>query len=352
MHRSAATLAVVLLFGSTLRAGEAAPAEVVKPAPNRKDEPMAAAFSPAKAAAFLDAAAVRWTRDHKCGSCHTNFPYLMARPALFEKGKTPPAYDEVRCFFEQRVATWDSGKPESKFKTRAEVMATAVVLAFSDAQTTGKLHPRTRQALDRTWALQQANGAWDWEKCEWPPMEHDDYYGAAFVAVGVGVAPEGYAGTEKARAGLARLRDYFRKTPPPDLHHKTMLLWASARVDGLMTAEQREAAVKELRARQRDDGGWSLPSLGHWKRGDGTANDPNAPSDGYATGLVVYVLRQAGVPAGDEALRRGLAWLRGNQRASGRWFTFSLNDDKAHYITDAGSAYAVLALQACDALKD
>ena len=98
---------------------------------------------------------------------------------------------------------------------------------------------------------------------------------------------------------------------------------------------------------QRPDGGWSLPSLGDWKRRDGTPNDKDAPSDGYATGLVVYVLRQAGVPAEDEALRRGVAWLKTHQRASGRWFTRSLSNDKAHYITNAGTGFAVLALSAC-----
>jgi squalene-hopene/tetraprenyl-beta-curcumene cyclase len=131
-----------------------------------------------------------------------------------------------------------------------------------------------------------------------------------------------------------------------------MLLWASLKVDGLMTKDEQAAAIKELRAKQHADGGWSLPSLGEWKRRDGSDNDRTAPSDGYATGLAVYVLRQAGVPANDKAMQHGVAWLKTNQRASGRWFTFSLNNDKAHYISNAGSAFAVLALKSCDALKD
>ena len=73
----------------------------------------------------------------------------------------------------------------------------------------------------------------------------------------------------------------------------------------------------------------------------------DGPSDGYATGLVVYVLRQAGVPAQDPAIRSGVAWLEGNQRESGRWFTRSLNNDKAHYISNAGTGFAVMALAAC-----
>jgi squalene-hopene/tetraprenyl-beta-curcumene cyclase len=348
----AAAVVLVLFMGSTPRADEKAPADIARPAPNRKDEPVAKQFSRARASEFLDGVSVYWTRDHKCGTCHSNFPYLMARPAFFDKGKTAPAYDEVRNFFQERVAGWDGDKEGSKPLTKAEVMATAVVLAFADFQTTGKLHPRTREALDRTWTLQRKDGAWNWDKCGWPPMEHDDYYGAAFIAMGVGIAPDDYARTEKAQTGLARLREYFKNTPPPSLHHQAMLLWASLRLEGLMTREERERTIKDLRSRQRPDGGWSLPSLGDWKRRDGSANSKDAVSDGYATGFVVYILRQAGVAADDPAIQRGVAWLKANQRESGRWFTFSLNNDKAHYISDAGSAYAVLALQACDALKD
>jgi squalene-hopene/tetraprenyl-beta-curcumene cyclase len=45
---------------------------------------------------------------------------------------------------------------------------------------------------------------------------------------------------------------------------------------------------------------------------------------------------------------KGVKWLLANQRESGRWFTRSLSNDKAHYITNAGSAFAVLALAACE----
>lgn len=251
---------------------------------------------------------------------------------------------EVRKFFEQRATNWDTAKP----RWDTEVVATAVALAFNDAKTTGKLHPATRQALDRMWTLQKEHGAWSWLKCNWPPMEHDDYFGAVYAALGVGLAPEGYAQTEKAREGLAKLRGYLQKTPPPDLHHKTMLLWASLYLDGLVTKEQRQATIDELLAAQRPDGGWNLPSLGKYKRHDGTMNEPDGASDGYGTGFVVYVLRQAGVGADHEKLRAGVAWLKSNQRASGRWFIRSLSTDTYHYITHAGTAFAVMALKACE----
>ena len=344
-----AGLALVLVAppGLTM-AQESKPA--ARLAPNSATEPFATAASMPRAAAFLDETALSWTRQHRCGTCHTNYPYLVARPAL------PPsdtaAMAEVRRFFEDRVAHWDDSDKAAKPRWDAEVVATAAALALNDAATTGRLHPLTRKALDRTWTLQKSSGGFDWLKCGWPPYEHDDYYGAIVAALGAGNAPDGYAQSPAAQAGLTRLRAYLAANPPPDLHHATMLLWASTRLDGLMTAEARSATLARLRERQRPDGGWSLPALGHWKRRDGTPNDPQAPSDGYATGLTVFVLRQAGVPASDPAIRRGVAWLRTHQRASGRWFTRSVNNDKYHYITHAGTAFAALALHHCGTGND
>lgn len=329
---------VMLLSGSFAIADEAKPAQPPKVTRNSPSEPLAAKLSLAKSAEILDSRAVAWTRTHHCGSCHTNYPYLLARPFL--KMPASPAEDEVRKFFEKRAANWDSAKP----RWDAEVIATAATLAFHDAHTSGKLHPVTRSALDRMWTLQRKDGAWNWLKCGWVPLEYDDYYGAVYAALGVGVAPDRYAGSETAQAGLAKLRRYFQANPPPDLHHRTMLLWASLRLDGLMTPAAREETIKQLLANQRPDGGWRLAALGKYQRRDNTPNDPNGPSDGYGTGLVLFVLKQAGVPSGDPRLQRGLAWLRSNQRESGRWFTRSLNDDDQHYIADAGTAFAVMAL--------
>ena len=165
--------------------------------------------------------------------------------------------------------------------------------------------------------------------------------------MGVGYAPDAYQNAPSAQAGIEKLRGYLVKTPAPSLHHRAYLLWASTRLDGLMAAAARSETVAQLLALQREDGGWNLPSLGEWSRRDKSRNDRNAPSDGYGTGFVVFILRQSGRPADDPAIQRGIAWLKANQRESGRWFTRSLNNDDAHYITHAGTGFAVLALDSC-----
>lgn len=321
--------------------GAEPPNELRKPTANRAGEELLKGWSPDKAGEFLDSTSVHWTREKKCGTCHTNYPYLMARPRL-QLETDMRHYREVRAFFEERALNWDKNKP----RWDAEVVATAVTLAMSDRHTTNKLHPATQAALARMWKLQKPNGSWDWLKCDWPPMEHDDYFGVVYAAVGVGMAPGEYGKSPQAQAGLDKLRDYLKKTPAPDLHHRTWFLWGAARVPDLMSGHEKTKTIQDLLAKQREDGGWSLPSLGAWKRRDGSDNDPKAESDGYATGLVLYVLKEAGLKKDDNAIQRGVHWLQTHQTESGRWFTRSLNNDKAHYITNAGTAFAVLALRA------
>src|SRR5688572_16919596 len=57
----------------------AAAEEVPAPAPISAKEPLAKEFSAAAAARSLDVASLHWQATRKCGTCHTNFAYLMAR---------------------------------------------------------------------------------------------------------------------------------------------------------------------------------------------------------------------------------------------------------------------------------
>jgi squalene-hopene/tetraprenyl-beta-curcumene cyclase len=327
--------------------------------PNRADEPLAPSASLDKARVFLDEAALTWTRSRKCGTCHTNIAYMVGRPAL---GPETAASHEVRRYFEDRVTRWDTmGEVKGPYQDMdnnkgwgaiawwpTEVVVTAVSLAMNDAIGTGKLQPVTRQALDRLWTVQRQDGGWDWLRDGTHPLEADDYYGAVFAALGVSHAPDGYADTAAAVAGLSKLRTYLAQQPSQPLHHRAVLLWAASKRPELMTAGDREQTKKELLALQRADGGWSLPSLGQWNRKDGTPNDQDAPSDGYATGLAVLVLHSSGLRPTDPVLTRAITWLKANQRVSGRWFTRSLNRDTYHFISHAGTVYAAMALRATD----
>jgi squalene-hopene/tetraprenyl-beta-curcumene cyclase len=255
------------------------------------------------------------------------------------------AHDEIRSALENLVTKrW----PDKKPRWDAEVVVAAAALAYNDSLTTKKLHAVTRTALDRMWTVQQKDGGIRWLKLNQPPMEFDDHYGVTLAALAVGVAPEEYAETEQARKGLDGLRTWLQANPPKNLHHKTMMLWVSTYLDDFMSPTEKKATVKELLAKQLPDGGWSTSSLGDWKRADDHEQTPTI-SDGYGTGFTIFVLRRAGVLAEAPELQKGITWLKFNQRQSGRWFTRSLvNDENKHYLAHTGSAFAVMAIQACE----
>lgn len=323
-----------------------------KPRVDLTVEPLLEQWSAAKAAEYLD---VRANADEgtKCLNCHATYAYLPARPWLPAPGTK---HAERRTATEQSAAgllkePWSSDvtgeKPvDRKVERRiTEALLTATVLAQHDAITTGRLQPVTRESLDLMWRLQRADGGWHWLKTTEPPSATDDHYGVTMVAIGVGLAPEEYAKTSAAQAGLEKMRAYLKSHPPQHTHQRLMLLWADHRVGGILTQLERQATVADLRALQRPDGGWAMASLAPWQRIDKTPQDVTN-GDGYGTGLVVYVLRVAGgVPADDPAIRRAIDWIKTHQRQSGYWYTRSpkINDVLSTY---AGSAYVVMALHA------
>ena len=319
---------------------------VVDPGKIAADEALAEEFSPTSAARYLDSAALHWQKSRKCVTCHTNLGYLFARPALHSAQEDS---GEVRAFYEEHVTSrWAESTPAP-----VQSVVVAAGLTFNDVQTTGKLHPTTRRALDLMWTVQREDGAWNWPICDWPPMESDEHYGVTLAALAVGLAPNDYSKTEAATEGLEKIRTFLANNPPKSLHHRAMVAWASLRVDGLASTSERQQTLADLFARQLPDGGWATPGLlSDWtelKRKDGKPHDTET-SDAYATGFAIVVARELGCPATDERLEKGIDWITQNQRESGKWFTRSPAKDSHHYLSNFGSAFAILALQSCEQL--
>lgn len=324
---------------------------------------------------YLDSREVWWQgwdrtqKDHGtyCISCHTQATYGLARPVLRQElGEPAPAGAERAMLdsIEKRVRMWKdvepfyldatSGAGKEVESRNAEAVLNAVILASYDTRQ-GHLSETTRMAFDNAWALQSetgpAAGAWVWQNFHYEPWESpaSEYHGAALMAVAVGRAPDHYRDNHKIAGNVDALIAYLKNHyDEQTLLNKLVTLWASARIPGLLTREQRSELLTDLDLRQRDDGGWSLSDLGTWQRVDETPLDTRP--DGYATGLTLLALEENGV--NDSHVRRGLEWLVANQdKTTGAWPAWSLNKNRdpksnvGQFMNDAATSYAVLALE-------
>jgi squalene-hopene/tetraprenyl-beta-curcumene cyclase len=338
-----------------------------------------ASWNAKAAAAYLDQREAYWetwplaARDHGtfCISCHTVVPYALARPALRGPlSEKAPSEDERKLLenVTERVRFWNEVKPfyndekSGPHKTPeargTEAVLNALILATYDARTGDTSEDAdASRAFANMWALQHTTGddagSWDWLDFHNEPFEapSSHYYGSALAAVAVGIAPHGYGANPEIQENVKLLCGYLQRgleaqTPI----NQAVVLWASSRLPGLLTAEQQRSIVHELSSQQRGDGGWALASLvGPWKRRDDTPLE--VTSDGYATGLVTLALEQSGVSSDDPRVKRALAWLSRNQdRSTGYWLSYSLNKQRDPsnqawpFMNDAATAYAVLAL--------
>jgi squalene-hopene/tetraprenyl-beta-curcumene cyclase len=347
-------------------------------------EPAVGPWNPKAAAAYLDQRAGWWLdwnsaargQETTCLSCHTTMPFALARGALRKRlGETSPGDRESRLLdsVRKRVDGWDQivsgsrtekdpfrpfyGKEKRAAALGTESILNALVLVNEDARRSGgKLSDSASKALDYLWSQQQPSGAWLWLDFGLRPWETEgEYYGAALAAVAVGMAGKNYPKYADVQEKMAALRKYLQtRFPVQPLHHRILALWASSVFEGVLSPEQRRNLIQEILDTQDSDGGWALPKLGkkpseagQWKQHGSVP--AGTSSDGYATGLVVFALRNAGVPADDPKSKKALDWLMSHEK-DGTWPAIYINMERdpntnvGKFMRDASTAFAVLAL--------
>ncbi|HEY1805467.1 MAG TPA: hypothetical protein VGG45_13415 [Terracidiphilus sp.] len=337
-------------------------------------------WNPRAAAEYLDVREAWWERwpaaqlDHGtfCISCHTALTYALARPALRKQlGQTEltPGEKDLLNNVEKRVSNWPAMKPyytdpeDAIPSHNTEAVLNAFILAnYSQGQPS--LGPITRRAFKNAWALQETEGenagGWKWQNFHEAPWESTEsaYQGAAMMALAAGMRPDLYASDPEAQEHVEQLRGYLlRKYAVQPPINQLYVLWASSQMPGLLSEVQRSDLIERIANLQRSDGGWSLSSLDKQvafkrrvlsfvKRASGAD-----VSDGCATGLTILALEAAGMDSQDPILKRGRDWLEANQRPEGSWWASSLNGFRdqssgmGHFMSDAATGYAVLALE-------
>lgn len=324
------------------------------------DEPKLREVSVQRALDFLDQGATAWSRGHKCVTCHTNGSYMALRPSLTKPLGQPAG--ELRDFFGKVLREGTARLGQERKLGDSQMIYLARGLAEWDAHVSGTLSDDTRQALKQLFERQLPTGEWKAALC-WPPLESSAFQEATVAALAVGTAPGWLAGLtdEGLKAGVKRLQDYLRRVEPPHDYGRVVLLWASAKLDGLLEEGEKDRIIEMIWSKQRADGGWALRAFAEpeqWGNGNRAEKlrtekefaDP--PSDGHQTGLALIALREAGVSAQNPRIQKGVRWLLANQRESGRWWTRSLNTDNYHFIAFSGTLYPLVALHLCDALPE
>ena len=359
----------------------------VRASATHSDGPSRREWSAAAAAGYLDDREAWWQRwpaaqleqGTVCISCHTVVPYAFVRPALrrqLDETELVPVEKKMLSSIEARVNGWRQMKPYYNDAAHAisshstEAVLNAVILAAYTkpyGARKDRLDPVVRRAFGNAWELQETvgenAGAWKWQDFHEAPWESTEsgYQGAAMMAIAVGTASEQNSSDPEIRGHVERLRDYLlRQYPAQPVLNQLYVLWASAEMPGLLSDLQRKDLIQEVAGLQNADGGWSLSSLDRQKALKPAVlhlfkqADQVDDSDGCATGLAVFALEKAGIGSQDTVLARGLAWLRARQSQKGSWWASSMNGFRdpasgmGHFMNDAATGYAVLALEGAE----
>jgi squalene-hopene/tetraprenyl-beta-curcumene cyclase len=336
------------------------------------DEPRVAQFGPESvqaAAKYLEDGAISWVREKSCVNCHTTGPYLSERPALIPQlGK---ANEEIVADFTDFVPKEVKAVAETATKSGHKHYPAAFTsvwrslgLAEWDKHVTGKTSEATERSLRDMFERQAASGAFVSHGEVEIPHITTDFELSLQAARAITSAPGWVAGLkdEALLAKVGKLKAWLKQPVLKNDFDRVLRLQLAHYLPELVTSGDLEAALALLSSKQHADGGWStrdFSALNDWHfeisetvaRLITSLSDSTKPeSDAYMTALAIVLMRQSGVPSKDERIQKAVAWLKKEQRVSGRWWMHSLYRGNYHYITYIATCQALKALALCDEL--
>jgi len=335
------------------------------------DEPRVKTFgaeSLKAAARYLEAGAVSWVRERTCVNCHTTGPYMTEFTAWSKQLGKPS--EEVHGNFVKALPNEikevrETDKSGHRFYpgTTSSVWRSAG-LAEWDRHITGKLSEATERSLRDMFEHQSEDGSFVSHGEVEIPHITTDFELSLQAARAITAAPGWLAQLkdEMLRARVEKLKHWLSTAPPKNDFDRVLKLQLAHYLPELAQESERNAALALLSSKQHGDGGWSTRDMSpiddwHFEMSPFVLNliqslpDANLPqSDAYMTALAIVLMRQNNVPVSDPRIGKGLAWLKREQRESGRWWMHSLYRGNYHYITYIATVEAMKALDLCGEL--
>lgn len=302
---------------------------VLAPLP-RQDATAAAAPDPVvqargaveKSLPFIEAKGVEWIRDRKCSSCHHVTFMVWSHRDARERGL---AVDTKKVDEWTRWAVDFSLTTKSKEGQRGGGLDTVaqVILARRPTKGDAPVDAADREFAEILLGLQKPEGYWEAGgqlPSQRRPKEETNEATTRWVLL----ALQSLGTEDEARKAAREKATKWLDGRKPGQSNESIALAA------LMTRS--EPLLKELLARQNEDGGWS------WMNGEA--------SDALATGQTLYVLSRMGTAVDPAPVRRARDFLVRTQGANGSWKVRSTKEKSKDDSMSSywGTAWAAIGL--------
>lgn len=282
-------------------------------APVRAEEPQKAARTAVERSLdFLQKDAVKWKKERQCATCHHGTFTVWVFAEAKKQGYAVPAeaFTEATTWIKERFK--DIDKPRDTRPGWSMVNSPALNLAAMAAvlpEQSAISAEELKQIAGHLLRHQEADGSWSWAsapaKNRPPPFFESDEVATLLGYLALGpqvpadpkVKSEVRDAREKAAAWLAKAK--------PTNTTQAAALRLLVKVKAGEPAKTLQVDIDAFLARQNKDGGWGQV--------------PDAASDAYATGQALYVLSLAGVKPDRAEVKKGIAFLVGNQKEDGSW---------------------------------
>jgi hypothetical protein len=237
-----------------------------------------------------------------CISCHSQALVAMAAAEARKKG----------IGINEEIAQTNLKQIEASYKNVADLAmqgdqpgGNIITIGYVMMALAAEQHPFDKiiaQLIHAAAALELPDGSWTPNGVSRPPMEDTLVTATAMGARALTLYP--VAGSQhQVEEKVRRSQHWLLAVDAHSAEDRAMKLMGLAWTKAPQSAV--EAAARQILAQQRPGGGWPQ-------------RDGMAP-DAYATGISLYALHTAGIPATSDAYLNGVRILQQNQYQDGSW---------------------------------